>query len=74
MVVRIRWCILTSSAIGKVVTVVRMNAGNRARSSLGDKRTVRHASQPSNSVEEVLLNDELQLRGDLLSGGHRRTA
>ncbi len=46
----LRWPI-TFSAIGNVVTVVGMNAGNRASSRLGDERTVRQATQPSNSVE-----------------------
>ncbi len=55
------------------MTVVGMNAGNRANSSLGNKITVRHAFQPSNSVQGAFLNRESPLRVDLLSDGHRRT-
>ena len=46
---------VTSSAIGKVVTAVGMKADGRVISSLGDEKTVRHASQLCNSVERMFL-------------------
>ena len=44
-----------------------------AISSLDDKRMVRHVSQPSNSVEDAILNDESQPWGGLLSDERRQT-
>jgi len=51
-----------------------MKADGRATRNLDDERTVRHASQSGNYVEEATLNhDESQLWDGLHSDGHRRT-